>query len=100
MNPSWSKFTCRQLIRFQLPLTAERIWFHHVLGGVPKSECDGGTTAGDASFVVGENETLAGVVAEFERVSERSRAIAAEFKTSMRSERTPHLGEVNLRFIF
>src|SRR4051794_24729683 len=51
---------------------AERIWFQHVLAGLPERECDGGTTPGDASFVVDDNETLADVIAEFERASERS----------------------------
>ncbi|RJQ75484.1 DinB family protein [Pseudonocardiaceae bacterium YIM PH 21723] len=79
--------------------TAERIWFHHVLGGVPESDCDGGTTPGDASFLVGEDETVEGVIAEFERVSARSREIAAgagldELRTH------PRVGEVSLRFIY
>jgi uncharacterized damage-inducible protein DinB len=78
---------------------AERIWFHHILGGLPKSECDGGTTAGDASFVVDDSETLADVIAEFERVSERSRVIAAEFDLDDITTH-PHVGEVNLRFIY
>ncbi|MBF6332972.1 DinB family protein [Nocardia transvalensis] len=78
---------------------AERIWFQHVLAGLPKSECDGGTTSGDASFVVDDTETLADVIAEFERTSERSRAIAAEF--DLDDIRThPRLGEVSLRFIY
>jgi hypothetical protein len=25
MNPSWSKFNCRQLVRFRLPLTCSRV---------------------------------------------------------------------------
>lgn len=78
---------------------AERIWFQHVLGSQPKSECDGGTTAGDASFIVDDNETLADVIAEFERASERSRVIAANFDLDDTATH-PHLGEVNLRFIF
>ncbi|HZQ33107.1 MAG TPA: DinB family protein [Mycobacterium sp.] len=78
---------------------AERIWFQHVLGGLPKSGCDGGTIAGDASFVVDDSETLADVIAEFKCASERSRAIAAEF--DLDDIRThPHLGDVNLRFIY
>ncbi|WUD70182.1 DinB family protein [Nocardia sp. NBC_00508] len=77
---------------------AERIWFQHVLAGLPKSECDGGTTAGDASFVVDDNETLADVIAEFERASDRSRAIAAEFDLDD-TKTHPHLGDVSLRFI-
>ncbi|WP_410657266.1 DinB family protein [Amycolatopsis sp. lyj-112] len=78
---------------------AERIWFQHVLGGVPKSECDGGTTPRDPSFFVDDNETLADVIAEFERASERSRVIAAGFDLD---HTTPHydLGDVNLRFIY
>jgi hypothetical protein len=78
---------------------AERIWFQHILGGVPRSECDGGTTAGDASFVVGDRETLAGVLAEFERASARSRVLAAG--CDLDDTRThPHLGDVTLRFVY
>jgi len=78
---------------------AERIWFQHILGGVPERECGGGTTAGDTSFIVDGDETLADVIAEFESASERSRAIAAQF--DLDEIRThPHLGEVNLRFIY
>ena len=78
---------------------AERIWFQRVLAGLPASECDGGTTPGDASFVVDDNETLADVIAEFERASERSRVIAAGF--DLDDVRThPRVGDVNLRFIY
>ncbi|MBN9636821.1 MAG: DUF664 domain-containing protein, partial [Actinobacteria bacterium] len=58
---------------------AEQIWFQHILGAVPESECGGGTTAGDASFIVDGDEALADVIAEFESASERSRVIAAQF---------------------
>ncbi|SDJ16339.1 Protein of unknown function [Actinokineospora alba] len=78
---------------------AERIWFQHVLGGLPKSECDGGTTASDTSFIVSDNETVAEVIAEFERAGERSRAIAAGFDLDDTTTH-PDLGEVNLRFIY
>ncbi|HET6504306.1 MAG TPA: DinB family protein, partial [Amycolatopsis sp.] len=78
---------------------AERIWFQHILAGLPKSECDGGTTSGDASFAVDDSETLADVIAEFERTSERSRVIAADF--DLDDTRThPRVGEVSLRFIY
>jgi uncharacterized damage-inducible protein DinB len=78
---------------------AERIWFQHVLAGLPESECDGGTTPGDTSFIVDDTETLADVIAEFERASERSRAIAADF--DLDETRThPRVGDVNLRFIY
>ncbi|SEA30307.1 MULTISPECIES: DinB family protein [unclassified Mycobacterium] len=78
---------------------AERIWFQHILGKVPESECGGGTTAGDASFVVDDGQSVADVIAEFESASARSRAVAARF--DLDEVRThPHLGEVNLRFIY
>lgn len=78
---------------------AERIWFQHVLAGLPENECDGGTTPGDASFIVDDNETLANVIAEFERASERSRVIAADF--DLDETRThPRVGDVSLRFIY
>ncbi|MGQ4598685.1 mycothiol transferase [Nocardia sp. R6R-6] len=78
---------------------AERIWFQRVLAGLPASECDGATIAGDASFVVDDNETLAEVIAEFERASERSRTIAADFDPDDITTH-PRLGDVNLRFIY
>ncbi|MEV2221350.1 DinB family protein [Nocardia vinacea] len=78
---------------------AERIWFQHVLAGLTKKECDGGTTPGDPSFIVDDNETLADVIAEFERASDRSRVIAAEF--DLDDIRThPRVGDVSLRFIY
>src|SRR5690242_9374933 len=78
---------------------AERIWFQHVLGGLPLSECDGGTTPGDASFHVEDTETVADVIAEFERASERSRQIAAG--VDLDAIRThPRVGDVSLRFIY
>lgn len=78
---------------------AERIWFQHILGAVPKSECGGGTTPGDTSFIVDDGESVADVIAEFESASQRSRAIAARF--DLDDIRThPRLGEVNLRFIY
>jgi hypothetical protein len=40
---------------------AERIWFQHILGGAPKHECGGGTTAGDTSFVFDDGEAVADV---------------------------------------
>ncbi|MFC9434520.1 DUF664 domain-containing protein [Nocardia sp. NPDC057030] len=78
---------------------AERIWFQHVLGGIPESQCDGGTTPGDASFVVDDNETLDEVIAEFESASERSRAIAARFDLDD-IKTHPRVGDVSLRFIY
>ncbi len=81
---------------------AERIWFQHILGGgVPKHECGGGTTAGgDTSFLVEDGETVADVIAEFETASERSRVIAAKFDLDEVRTHPPHLGNINLRFIY
>jgi hypothetical protein len=78
---------------------AERRWFQCLLLGLGESECDGPTTPGDASFVVAESETLADVIAEFERASARSREIAARFELD---DTWTHdvLGEVNLRFVY
>jgi hypothetical protein len=78
---------------------AERIWFQHVLAGLPESECDGGTTPGDASFVVDDNETLADVITEFERASARSRVIAADFDLDD-TKKHPRAGDVSLRFVY
>ena len=70
-----------------------------MLGGVPESQCGGGTTPGDASFVVGDEETVADVIAEFEQVSARSRAIAAGFDLD-KILTHPRLGDVSLRFVY
>ena len=79
--------------------TAERIWFQRTLLGLHEFECDGYATGDDGSFVVAEGETLADVIAEFERASDRSRAIAADFELD---HTTMHYraGEVSLRFIY
>lgn len=78
---------------------AERIWFHHLLGGLPKNECGGGTTPGDPSFAVDDSETVGDVISEFECASESSRVIAAGFELDeIRTH--PHVGEVSLRFIY
>ncbi|MFC3454380.1 DinB family protein [Amycolatopsis speibonae] len=78
---------------------AERIWFQHVLGGLPESECDGGTKPGDASFIVGDDETVSDVIAEFERASARSRVIAAGFDLDVIKVH-PRVGDVSLRFVY
>jgi hypothetical protein len=78
---------------------AERIWFHHVLAGVPERECDGATTPGDASFLVDDNETLAEVITEFERASARSRVLAADFDLDHICTH-PRVGAVSLRFVY
>lgn len=67
--------------------------------GLNESECDGYAIADNGSFVVADDETLAGVIAEFERASERSRVIAADFDLDDITTR-PRVGDVSLRFIY
>jgi hypothetical protein len=78
---------------------AERRWFQLILLGLDKSECDGYAAAGDGSFVAADGETLADVIAEFERASERSRAIAADFQLDD-TKTHPSAGDVSLRFVY
>ncbi|MEV6645776.1 DinB family protein [Amycolatopsis sp. NPDC051371] len=78
---------------------AERRWFQWLVAGLDESECDGPSTPGDASFAVAEDETVADVIAEYERTSARSREIAAGFSLDDRWTH-PVVGEVSLRFIY
>lgn len=58
---------------------AERIWFQRFWAGLDESECDGYSRRDEGTFVVTADESLADVIAEFERASQRSRVIAASF---------------------
>ncbi len=77
---------------------AERKWFQHILGGLPEAECDG-AMVGEASFVVGDDETVAGVIAEFERAGTRARTIAADVELDA-TRSHPVFGAVSLRWIY
>ncbi|WP_033442001.1 DinB family protein [Saccharothrix sp. NRRL B-16314] len=77
---------------------AERKWFQHILGGLPESECDG-AMVGEDSFLVGDDETVADVIAEFERAGERARAIAADVDLDA-TRQHPVFGAVSLRWIY
>ncbi|MEU8137569.1 DinB family protein [Streptodolium elevatio] len=77
---------------------AERKWFQHILGGLPESECDG-AMVGEASFEVDDGETVADVVAEFERAGDRARKIAADVGLDD-TRQHPVLGTVSLRWIY
>ncbi|MEV0049416.1 DinB family protein [Saccharopolyspora shandongensis] len=77
---------------------AERKWFQHILGGLPESECDG-AMVGEDSFLVGDNETVADVIAEFERASNRARKIAANIDLDA-TRGHPAVGTVSLRWIY
>jgi hypothetical protein len=78
---------------------AERRWFQRTLLGLDESECDGYATPDEASFAVADDETLADVIAELRRASERSRAIAAGFELDDTGTH-PQAGDVSLRFIY
>ncbi len=78
---------------------AERIWFQRILLGLEESACDGYATPDAGTFVVADGETLADVIGEFVRVSERSRVIAADFELDD-TKTHPRAGEVTLRFIY
>ena len=78
---------------------AERIWFQRILLGLDESECDGYATPDDGTFLVADGETLAYVIGEFERASERSRVIATDFELD-NTKTHPRAGDVNLRFIY
>ncbi|MGO1055440.1 DinB family protein [Crossiella sp. CA198] len=58
---------------------AERIWFQRFWAGLDASECDGYSERDEGTFTVTDEESLAEVIAEFERASRRSREIAARF---------------------
>ena len=78
---------------------AERIWFQRTMLGLRESECDGYAAADEGTFIVGEDETLDGVIAEFEGASARSREIAAGFELDDTGlHRTA--GKVSLRFVY
>ncbi|GAA2275321.1 DinB family protein [Glycomyces scopariae] len=78
---------------------AERIWFQRTMLGLPESECDGYASGGEGSFAVADHETVADVIAEFERASRRSREIAAGLDLD---DTRPHrlAGDVSLRFVY
>jgi hypothetical protein len=77
---------------------ADRKWFQSILAGLPDSECDG-AMVGEASFVVGDDETVADVIAEFERAGERARTIAADIDLDA-TRQHPVFGTISLRWIY
>jgi hypothetical protein len=77
----------------------ERNWFQHHLAGRPRDQIAGNSRGDDASFEVAANETVAGVVAEYEESCAQARRIAAGFALdhAVPAER---LGRVSLRWIY
>lgn len=77
---------------------AERMWFQRTLGQLADADCDGPLWE-HGGFQVGEAETVAGVIAEFERASARARSVAAGIPLDEAREH-PRVGVVNLRWIY
>ena len=77
----------------------ERNWFQHYLGGKPREEIAGNARGDDASWDVGSDKTIDGVIAELESACAVSRQIAAGFALD---QTVPHdqLGQVSLRWIY
>lgn len=76
---------------------AERIWFQRFWAGLSESECDGYSRRDEGTFAITDDETLADVIAEFERASQRSREIASRFALDDILD-TPREGTVSMRW--
>lgn len=76
---------------------AERIWFQRFWAGLGESECDGYSNRDEGTFDVRDDESLAEVIAEFERASRRSREIAARFDLDDTKD-NPREGRVSMRW--
>jgi uncharacterized damage-inducible protein DinB len=76
---------------------AERIWFQRFWGGLDEADCDGYSKRDEGTFAVTGDESLAEVIAEFERASLRSREIAARFDLDDTKD-FPREGTVSLRW--
>ncbi|MGW5318367.1 DinB family protein [Nocardia thailandica] len=76
---------------------AERIWFQRFWAGLDEEACDGYARRDLGTFAVTDDESLAGVVAEFERASARSREIAARFALDDTRD-IPGEGVISLRW--
>jgi Protein of unknown function (DUF664) len=77
----------------------ERNWFQHYLGGKPREEIAENARGDDPSWAVGADQTIGGVIAEFENTCAVSRQIAADFGLD---QTVPHdqLGQMSVRFIY
>ncbi|MFD4429476.1 DinB family protein [Nocardia sp. NPDC058497] len=76
---------------------AERIWFQRFWAGLDESECDGYSRRDEGTFTVTDDESLADVIAEFERASRRSREIASRFDLDDTVD-IPREGKVSMRW--
>jgi len=77
----------------------ERNWFQHYLAGRPREQIAGNARGDDASFDVGEDETIADVIAEYQESCAQSRSIAEGFALD-HTVPQDKLGRVSLRWIY
>ena len=76
---------------------AERIWFQRFWAGLDESECDGYSRRDEGTVAVADDESLADVIAEFERASQRSREIVSHFDLDDTKD-NPREGNVSMRW--
>lgn len=76
---------------------AERIWFQRFWAGLDESECDGYCSRDEGTFAVADDESLADVIAEFERASQRSREIVSRFDLDDTKD-IPREGRISMRW--
>jgi len=76
---------------------AERIWFQRFWAGLDESESDGYSRRDEGTFAVADDESLADVIAEFERASQRSREIVSHFDLDDTKD-NPREGNVSMRW--
>ncbi|WP_027927407.1 DinB family protein [Amycolatopsis benzoatilytica] len=76
---------------------AERIWFQRFWAGLAEADCDGYSKRDVGTFAVADDESLAEVIAEFERASQRSREITARFELDDTKD-MPREGTVSMRW--
>ena len=76
---------------------AERIWFQRFWAGLAESECDGYSRRDLGTFEVADDESVADVIAELERASQRSREIASRFDLDDTKD-NPLEGTVSMRW--
>jgi len=77
----------------------ERNWFQHYLGGKPREEIAGNARGDAPSWDVATDQTIADVIAEFDRACAASRQIAAGC-TLDQTVPQDKLGQVSLRWIY
>lgn len=77
----------------------ERNWFQHYLAGRPREQIAGNSRGDTASWQVGNEETIASVIAEYEDACAESRRIAAGFALD-HTVPQDQLGPVSLRWIY